>query len=180
MRILIVLILSVILGKSEVPLSADYEFLWTPRPDREAVTSYWIYRRVAPSTFWSVALITTNSSRAVIESVNTILPYEWSIAPSNSLGIGPLSAIAPTPANPRAVTDCRVVKVTVRGELPMVFQSSIDFKTWTPEIFIYGKGTTTVSRVPIPGDNFRFWRAVQVGTTQIRPPTPSISFNKQP
>lgn len=175
MRSFVLFFLLVVGLRAEVPLQADYEFLWTPRPEREAIQTYWIFRRIAPSPFWSVAQITTNRSRVVIEQVNTIVPYEWSIAPSNSLGIGPLSAIAPTPSNPRPVTDCVIEKVTVRGELPLVFQSSYDFKTWTPEIFIYGKGTTTVSRVPIPGDSFRFWRAVQVGTVAGRPPLPGVA-----
>lgn len=148
------------LVRAEVAQNADYIFGWQQRPAAAQVSSYWIFRRVPPSPFYSVALVTGNTNLAVVPNVTTLIRYEWAIAPSNSLGLGDLSEIVPTPSNPGRVRDARMVAVRLKVKPPAVIEQGPTMQQWSDRfVMLPAKdGTVTFTYMLEPDEPFQFWR----------------------
>lgn len=114
--------LSLATVKAEVPAILDYEFVWRPRPQNEAVQTYWLWRRVPGAPIAALAVVTTNQSSVWVSNVTTLIAYEWSITASNRLGMSDPSDIVPTPANPRPPRDLKNTRVRMKLELPAIVE----------------------------------------------------------
>lgn len=148
------------ISSAEVPQFVDLEAQWTPRPPAERIETYWIFRRVPTSPVQTVALVTTNTSSVVISNVNTLIAYEWSIAASNSLGIGALSEIKLTPANPGPVKTGKFTQIRMKVPLGCIIERSPDMGDWSERWLIYPIGTDMVyfTHRLKPDEPLQFWR----------------------
>lgn len=160
MRLSLIIFLAIaIRGQSDVPMFVDLWAEWQPRPDNEKIETYWIFQRIGISPIRTVALVTTNRSSAVIQNVNTLLSYEWTIAASNSLGIGVASDLQMTPINPGVVTGAKIVSLQTKITPPCVIEEGTSLKEWKKRMVIIGSGTNwSFTYTLAPDDSYKFWR----------------------
>lgn len=156
--------LLVLAVKAEIAFVADYAFGWEQRPSTAKISSYWIFRRVPPSPIYNVVAVVGNTNTATVSNVTTIIHYEWAVAPSNSLGLGELSEIVPTPANPGRIRNARLTSVRMVVPQNAVIEASPTLSGFTNRFVIMNvKGNQNLFSYQLEAHEpamFWRWRAI--------------------
>lgn len=145
---------------AEVAFVADYVFGWEPRPATARISSYWIFRRVPPAPIYNVVAVVGNTNSAIVSNVTTIIHYEWAVAPSNSLGLGELSEIVPTPANPGRVRYARPISIVLRVPPNAIIEQGPKLDAMTNRFLIRSlpNGGSLFAYRLEPGEDMSFWK----------------------
>lgn len=162
------------LVRAEVPSVLDYEFEWSPRPEREQIETYWLWRRVPPAPIWTLAGMTTNRGSIWVSNVTTLIAYEWALSSSNRLGLSDPGNIVPTPANPRPVTTMKPVRVRMRVTPPSIIEQGPVMGESTARFILIPStnGTLVFTYCLQPEEPMMFWRWRTMTNATLSAPLP--------